>query len=184
MGPTADLRVSKRGKISYLRRESNCAKQPVVLKECRYVRSKCGCHYPTRGDDIHYNSQTFTKLLQWKYWLCIVDTVSSINRYGTYKVTMSQQFAPVRVVCIWPDRHNSTNVQRDRRQLVRHFYGTNLVRKSPRHSGLMQTNCFRDRRHKPPALISTATASPSAWQRRLFIQQTVELYWQMDEWNR
>jgi len=53
-----------------------------------------------------------------------------------------------------------------------------------RPSGLMQTNCFRDRRHKPPALISTATASPSAWQRRLFIQQTVELYWQLDEWNR
>jgi hypothetical protein len=37
MGPTADLRISKTGKISDLRRESNCAKQPVVLKECRYV---------------------------------------------------------------------------------------------------------------------------------------------------
>jgi hypothetical protein len=37
MGPIADLRVSKTGKISDLRRESNCAKQPVVLKECRYV---------------------------------------------------------------------------------------------------------------------------------------------------
>ena len=35
--PQADLRVSQTGKISDHRRESNCAKQPVVLKECRYV---------------------------------------------------------------------------------------------------------------------------------------------------
>ena len=31
--PKADLSVSKRGKISYLRRESNCAKQSEALKE-------------------------------------------------------------------------------------------------------------------------------------------------------